>query len=68
MLCVGQGAYASRLEQPLEDCLQQKCDVTGGGKIQTNLKSFFFKGTVSQEKLLNCGLGEMVWTLTIDRT
>ena len=26
------------------------------------------KGTVSREKLLNWGLGEMDWTLTIDRT
>ena len=26
------------------------------------------KGTVSREKLLNCGLGEMDRTLTIDRT
>ena len=26
------------------------------------------KGTVSREKLLNCSLGEMDWTLTIDRT
>ena len=32
------------------------------------LKHLSLKGTVSQEKLLNCGLGEMVWTLTIDRT
>ena len=28
----------------------------------------FLKGTVSREKLLNWGLGEMDWTLTIDRT
>ena len=27
-----------------------------------------FKGTVAREKLLNWGLGEMDWTLTIDRT
>ena len=26
------------------------------------------KGTVSREKLLKSGLGEMVWTPTIDRT
>ena len=26
------------------------------------------KGTVSREKLFNWGLGEMDWTLTIDRT
>ena len=29
---------------------------------------FLFKGTVSREKLLKCGLGEMDWTLTIDST
>ena len=28
--------------------------------------SHFFKGTVSREKLLNWGLGKMVWTLIID--
>ena len=27
-----------------------------------------FKGTVAREKLLNWGLGEMDWTLTIDCT
>ena len=31
-------------------------------------KKFSLKGTVSREKLLNCRLGEMVWTLTIDCT
>ena len=30
--------------------------------------NFILKGTVSQEKLLNCGLGEMDRTLTINRT
>ena len=40
---------------------------------KSNLENFSerniqLKGTVAQEKLLNWGLGEMDWTLTIDRT
>ena len=31
-------------------------------------RNTFVKGTVSREKLFTWGLGEMDWTLTIDRT
>ena len=52
--------------------LREKITVEWGTKMILDYfevqKSSAFKGTVSREKLLNCSLRNMDWTLTIDRT